>query len=90
MPARNPSLTVAELLAALVGADPVPALEDKVLADGRLNAAAASHFAANEPATFECSLDAAVFAACSCPLQPTGLAEGGACRSTDRARRRPT
>jgi hypothetical protein len=54
------------------------------------SAAAAFRFAANEPATFECSLDAAAFAACSSPLELTGLAEGGACRSTDRARRRPT
>lgn len=33
-------------------------------------------FAANEPATFECSLDGAPFATCSSPLQLTGLATG--------------
>ena len=103
--ARNPSLTVAELSASILGGvDPVPALEDKVLADGRLNAATALasvadeappetaitakppaltrsasarfRFVANEPSTFECSLDGAAFSACSSPLQLVGLANG--------------
>jgi hypothetical protein len=102
---RNPSLTAAELVAAITGGvDLVPALEDKVLADGRLNAATAVasvadgappettisagpaavtksaaalfRFTANEPATFECSLDGQAFAPCTSPLQLSGIAPG--------------
>lgn len=33
-------------------------------------------FSANEPSTFECSLDGATFAACTSPVSRSGLAEG--------------
>jgi len=40
-------------------------------------AAASFGFSANEPATFECQLDADPYAACTTPRNLTGLAEGG-------------
>jgi chitodextrinase len=56
---------------------------------GTTNSTAATfEFIANEPATFQCSLDTAPFAACSSPASYTALAEGShtfRVRSTDTA-----
>jgi hypothetical protein len=52
------------------------------------SSSATFEFAANEPATFECSLDTAPFAACSSPASYTGLGDGShtfRVRATDAA-----